>query len=153
MNYEKSIADHYTTGGLLKTILNRIRKVGKTVDTIQLNDLAPLDEFHVGGRKATPHLLDSMEFQAGMHVLDIGCGLGGADRFTANHFGCEVSGIDLNQEFIETGIIINARLKLETLVALKQASALQMPFEESNFDGAYMMHVGMNISNKEQLFR
>ena len=41
---------------------------------------------------------------------------------------------------------------METLVTLKKASALQMPFEESTFDGAYMMHVGMNISNKEQLF-
>ncbi|HEY8429309.1 MAG TPA: methyltransferase domain-containing protein, partial [Sandaracinaceae bacterium] len=33
------------------------------------------------------------------------------------------------------------------------ASATAMPFEAGSFDGALLLHVGMNIPDKEQLFR
>ena len=81
MNLEISVAEHYIAGSLLEAILNGIKRAGKTVDSIQLDDLAPLDEFHIGGREATRHFLGQMEFKPDMQVLDIGCGLGGAARF------------------------------------------------------------------------
>jgi SAM-dependent methyltransferase len=37
-------------------------------------------------------------------------------------------------------------------VAYQRASALDLPFEPRTFDGAYMMHVGMNIEDKPALF-
>ena len=37
-------------------------------------------------------------------------------------------------------------------VSYRQASALALPFEAGMFDGAYMMHVGMNIEDKPALF-
>ncbi|HJL85808.1 MAG TPA: SAM-dependent methyltransferase, partial [SAR324 cluster bacterium] len=90
MNLEISVAEHYTAGSLLEAILNGIKRAGKTVDSIQLDDLAPLDEFHIGGREATRHFLGQMEFRPDMQVLDIGCGLGGATRFSASQYGCQV---------------------------------------------------------------
>ena len=153
MNLEKSVAEHYTAGSLLEAILNGIKTAGKTVDSIQLDDLAPLDEFHIGGREATRHFLGQMEFRPDMQVLDIGCGLGGATRFSASQYGCQVTGIDLTQDFIETGKTLTSWLKMDDRVSLKQASALQMPYQDSTFEAAYMMHVGMNIPDKDQLFR
>jgi SAM-dependent methyltransferase len=41
---------------------------------------------------------------------------------------------------------------LETRVDYRQASALDLPFKPGTFDGAYMMHVGMNIEDKVALF-
>jgi len=38
------------------------------------------------------------------------------------------------------------------LIELRKGSALDLPFEDGAFDAAYMMHVGMNIANKDQLF-
>jgi SAM-dependent methyltransferase len=38
-----------------------------------------------------------------MHVLDIGCGLGGTARFIASRYGSRVVGIDLTTEYVETG--------------------------------------------------
>ena len=34
----------------------------------------------------------------------------------------------------------------------RQGSALDLPFETAAFDGAYMLHVGMNIADKARLF-
>ncbi|MGB0667944.1 MAG: class I SAM-dependent methyltransferase [bacterium] len=152
-NTEQSVADHYTRGSLLETILNGIKKAGKSVDSIQHEDLAPLDEFHLGGREATRHFLGQMGLTREMSVLDIGCGLGGAARFCAIEYGSILSGIDLTQEFIETGKTLTSWLKMDDLISLKQGSALELPLEDSSFDAAYMMHVGMNIPDKAKLCR
>jgi ubiquinone/menaquinone biosynthesis C-methylase UbiE len=39
------------------------------------------------------------------------------------------------------------------MVTFRQASALSLPFDPGSFDGAYMIHAGMNIADKEGVFR
>ena len=78
--------------------------------------------------------------------------MGGGARYAAARFGCRVSGIDLTPEFVETGSVLCQWVGLDGQVSLKQGSALDMPFEKASFDAAFMMHVGMNIPEKEALF-
>ena len=49
MSYDRSVSDHYTHGELPGAIRDSISKLGKTTDSITIEDLAPVDEFHVGG--------------------------------------------------------------------------------------------------------
>jgi ubiquinone/menaquinone biosynthesis C-methylase UbiE len=37
-------------------------------------------------------------------------------------------------------------------VSFRQASATALPFADAGFDGAYMLHVGMNIADKKAVF-
>ncbi len=62
MSNDKAVSEHYTHGDLLKSILASIAKLGKTVDSVTIEDLAPVDEFHIGGRQATEscHVLTSL---------------------------------------------------------------------------------------------
>jgi ubiquinone/menaquinone biosynthesis C-methylase UbiE len=53
---------------------------------------------------------------------------------------------------VRTAAALARRVGLDGKVAYKQASALALPFEAGTFDGAYMMHVGMNIEDKPKLF-
>jgi ubiquinone/menaquinone biosynthesis C-methylase UbiE len=62
-----------------------------------------------------------------------------------------VTGIDLTGEYVETGNTLCKWIGLDDRISLHQGSALAMPFTESSFDGAYMLHVGMNIEDKEKL--
>ncbi|MEE8289362.1 MAG: methyltransferase domain-containing protein, partial [Nitrosomonadaceae bacterium] len=117
-----------------------------------IDDLAPVDEFHIGGRLATDHLLDQLNFSKPDHILDVGCGLGGASRYIANKYNNRVTGIDLTREYIEVGKDLSAWVGLDKQVSLYQGSALAMPFEDGAFDGAVMLHVGMNIDDKTRLF-
>lgn len=146
------IAKHYVHGNLLAAIENGLSKLGKTPETVNIHDLAPVDEFHIGGRGASEHFLAQLEFLPDMQILDIGCGLGGGARFSAQTTGAQVTGIDLTQEYIETGQVLNLWVGLENQVTLKQENALAMSFKNSRFDGAYMMHVAMNIADKQALF-
>jgi len=76
---------------------------GKSTDTVTIDDLAPVDEFHIGGRRASEDFLDQLAFSTQTKVLDVGCGLGGPARFVANRYGSQVTGIDLTAEYVETG--------------------------------------------------
>ncbi|MEN8170117.1 MAG: class I SAM-dependent methyltransferase [Pseudomonadota bacterium] len=152
MSYEQTVSEHYSNGNLLDTIQAALPKLGKTVDNITVEDLGPVDEFHIGGRLATDNLLGQLNFSEHDHILDVGCGLGGASRFIANKYNNHVTGIDLTQEYIDTGKVLSSWVGLDKKVTLHQGSALSMPFKDATFDGALMLHVGMNIENKAQLF-
>lgn len=139
-------------GDLLGAISAALARLGKTPDTVTIEDLAPVDEFHIGGRTASEAFLDQLSLSPADHVLDVGCGLGGAARFVASRYRSRVTGIDLVAEYVETGRALCRWVGLHDLVALHQGSALSLPFADNSFDGAYMMHAGMNIDDKARLF-
>lgn len=152
MSYDKSVSDHYVHGNLLNAIELALPAIGKTIKTVTIEDLAPVDEFHIGGRIATDNLLKQLNFSQQNYLLDVGCGLGGAARYVASKYKHHVAGIDLTPEYIETGNSLNNWLNLDAHVSLDQGSALSMPYKDSAFDGGYMLHVGMNIGDKASLF-
>ena len=152
MNPEEQVAGHYTPGMLEVKILSALRSAGKNLDQLRTEDLAPVDDFHVGGREATKALSDFMELRPGMLLLDVGCGIGGPARYFAEH-GCRVTGVDLSDEFIRVAESLTRMVKLDHLAAFRLASALALPFESDTFDGAYEIHAGMNIPDKAGVFR
>lgn len=152
MSNDKAVSEHYTHGDLLNSIQAALAKLGKTVDSVTIEDLAPVDEFHIGGRQATEHFLSQLNFSEQDHILDVGCGLGGASRFVANKYNTHVSGIDLTKEYIDTGNALCTWVGLDKQVTLYHGSALAMPFQDEMFDGGFIIHTGMNIENKTQLF-
>jgi len=152
MSTNKIISEHYRHGNLIKAILDAITRLGKTIDTVTIEDLSAVDEFHIGGRRATEHFLSQLNFSEEDNILDVGCGLGGAARYAAKHFSVSVTGVDVTAEYIETGNTLSNWVKLDSRVNLQQASATSMSFPDASFDGGYMLHVGMNIEDKFQLF-
>ena len=149
---EKDVAEQYLHGDLLNSIQVSIAKLGKTPDSITIEDLAPVDEFHIGGRMATANLIEQLDITEQGHILDVGCGLGGAARFVADKYNIQVTGIDLVHEYIETGKVLCTWVNLNNRITLEHGSALSMPFQDDSFDGGFMLHVGMNIEDKAQLF-
>jgi ubiquinone/menaquinone biosynthesis C-methylase UbiE len=147
-----SVAAHYTQGQLLDRILSGIEAIGKTPDTVTVDDLAPVDEFHIGGRQASEDFIGQLELSPDNHTLDVGCGIGGTSRFVASRFGCRVTGIDLTPEFVSTGQSLSDWVGLSGQVELHRGDATTMPFTDESFDAAFMLHVGMNIDDKVGLF-
>lgn len=146
-----ALTRHYDHGDLLASIKRGIEALGKTAETVTLDDLAAVDEFHIGGRQASIAFLDQMELGVGQEILDIGCGLGGPARFVADHYNCNVTGVDLTAEYISTGQALCDWTCLADKVTFQQGSALEMPMADASFDHVYMMHVGMNIEDKASL--
>jgi ubiquinone/menaquinone biosynthesis C-methylase UbiE len=152
MTVEQSIIAHYRHGTLEEALLAGLVAAGKNPENLSPDDLAAADEFHLGGRQATQDLAAEFAPAAGMHLLDIGCGLGGPSRFFARHYGCRVTGVDLSEEYVITAGALARRVALDARVSYRVASALALPFPDNSFDAAYMQHVGMNIADKARLF-
>jgi ubiquinone/menaquinone biosynthesis C-methylase UbiE len=152
MDTEQAVVRHYTHGALEQAIWAALAAAGKDPDRLTPADLAPVDEFHIGGRQATVALADQLPFGAGAHLLDLGSGLGGASRYFAHQRQCQVTGIDLTEEFVHVAGRLAERVGLGEAVRYRTGSATDLPFAPQSFDGAYMLHVGMNIADKAALF-
>jgi ubiquinone/menaquinone biosynthesis C-methylase UbiE len=152
MTTEQIVAQHYTHGSLEAALLDGLRRSGKNADRIDPDDLAPGDEFHIGGRQATVEFADQLGLRPGLELLDIGSGIGGPARYFAHHRQCRVTGIDLTDEYVRVASALSERAGLAGNLKFVQGSALVLPFPPASFDGAYMLHVGMNIGDKATLF-
>lgn len=149
----EEIQGHYARGDLAAVILTALAKAGKDVERLTPEDLAPIDEFHVRGRKATLELARAAGLEASTRVLDVGSGLGGPSRCIAREFGCRVMGLDLTDEYCRVATLLAERTGLADLVTYRQGDALALPFPEAAFDVVWTQHAAMNIPDKPRLYR
>lgn len=152
MNTEQQVATHYTHGTLLQAILDAVKQMGKDPARLTAMDLSTGDEFHLGGLPATAALAKDLGLAPGMHVLDVGSGVGGPARYFAEAHTCRATGIDLTEEFVQVAAELTRRCGLADRVTFHQGSALDLPFDAGSFDAATLIHVGMNVSDKAKLF-
>ena len=152
-NVNTSIETHYSdTGDLTAAIKDRLNAAGKSIEQLKSTDLAGVDEFHIRGREATLELGERMRLTPDSRVLDIGSGLGGPARTLAQSYGCQVTGIDLTQDFCEAATAISMWLGLIERVLFVHGDATDPPFEPSSFDAAMTIHAAMNIPAKDALY-
>jgi hypothetical protein len=60
MDYAKEISAHYGHGNLLSAIRAGLAAKGIVAENASVEDLGPVDEFHIGGRVASAHFLDQI---------------------------------------------------------------------------------------------
>ena len=78
-----SVAGHYTSGRLWQRLEERLRADGLDPARVDVDALAPYDQFHGRGLDATVEVAESLAVTPTDHVLDVGSGLGGPARFMA----------------------------------------------------------------------
>lgn len=149
----EAIQTHYTRSDLGNIILSALEKAGKDLDRLMLEDLAPVDEFHIRGRTATLELARAAGLNATHRVLDVGSGVGGTSRCLAKEFGCRVTGIDLTEEYCRAAAMLTAKIGLADLVDYRQGDATILPFDDATFDVIWTEHAAMNIRDKSRLYQ
>lgn len=149
-NPEDKIVSHYGGAELYRKIVETLEANGIRLDDITEQHLKSIDEFHIGGEEATIALLDQLGLRDGVKVLDVGAGIGGPARLMTARYGADVTGLDLTPDFVETAKQLTGLLSLPT--QFKVGSALDIPFGDGTFDVATLLHVGMNLPDKDQLF-
>ncbi len=154
---QQLINTHYGVSGILDSIQDALTAMGKNMDHLIPADLVLVDAFHLRGRESTLELADRAGIQPGLIVLDVGCGLGGSVRYLASELECNVTGIDLTEEYVNVATALSKLVGLENKVQFHHASALELPFENETFDLIWTEHVQMNIEDKrlfyEEIFR
>ncbi len=144
----KHIHGYYSPNDLYNKIIAGLDKVGTDLSEVTLDDLQPVDEFHIRGDTATKELIKLANFTPDMHILDVGCGVGGSTRRLSHVAGCCVTGIDLSDEYIDAAERLTQLLNMQERVRFHAASALDLPFENNSFDGAWSIQMNMNVEDK-----
>ena len=147
-----SVQRHYTRFDLAERIVDSLRQSGADLDALTLDDLWPIDEFHIRGREATTELAALGALSPGTSVLDVGCGIGGPSRVLVARHGCRVTGIDLVAEYCWVATMLALRVCRDQAVRYCQASALGLPFGAATFDVVWTQHASMNIEDKQRLY-
>jgi SAM-dependent methyltransferase len=136
---------------LERTILAALAAAGKNTDALTVDELAPADQFHSGGKGATERLARLARLEPGMRVLDVGGGLGGPARVLAAQFGCRVTVVDLTESYVRAATALTARLGLADRVTHRVGDALALDVD-GRFDVVWTQNSGMNIRDKERLY-
>lgn len=147
----QNIEDHYSKPDLFGDILRRLQERGIEPDQVKRSDIAGVDEFHVRGAAVSMELANSIAMN-GLHVLDVGCGLGGPCRLLADEFNCTTKGIDLSEEYIRTATALSKLVNLDEKTAFIQGNATQLPYADSSFDVVWTQHVQMNVPDKRKFY-
>ena len=150
--YEQTISAYWGRSGLGQAILDTLEASGKNLDALTIDDLAPMDQFHGGGKKATQRLARLAALSSGTRVLDVGGGLGGPARTLAVEFGCHVTVLDLTEPYVQAGALLTVRLGLNDRVTHQTGSALALPFPDAAFDVIWTQNSSMNIADKAGLY-
>jgi SAM-dependent methyltransferase len=144
----KHIHRYYSPNDLYNRIIEGLNDIGKDLSEVTLDDLQPVDEFHIRGSVATKELISLSGFTPDMHILDVGCGIGGSTRRLSHETGCCVTGIDLSDEYVDAAERLTQLLSMQERVKFHAASALALPFDDHTFDGVCSIQMGMNVENK-----
>jgi len=142
---------HYGGVDLTERVRAALHAAGKDVAPT-LDDLAPLDQFHIGGREATRQLAELAGLRAGQSVLDVGGGIGGPARGLATRYGCAVTVLDVTEAYCRTGEMLTSLMELTECVGFRHGNAVDMPFRAGQFDVVWTQHSSMNVDDKERLY-
>lgn len=148
----QDVRTHYSQEGLKEKFSNALQGAGFDIENLSTDDLKPLDEFHIRGRKATAELFEKAKFTSDDLVLDIGSGFGGPARFLSDTYGSLVVGLDLTPDYADMASHFSIATGLDHRVRFLVGDGTRLPLRSSSFDGAFTQHINMNIQAKAQLF-
>ena len=132
-------------------VLDKLAQTGVDTSILTVELLQHHDQDHFGGLAATDALAHHAKINESTHVLDLCCGLGGPARYLAYHYGCRVTGVDMNTDRLAGAVRLTERTKLQDRVLFHHANALQTGLADETFDVIVSQEAFCHIPNKKAL--
>ena len=132
-------------------VLDKLAQTGVDTSILTVELLQHHDQDHFGGLAATDALALHAKINESTHVLDLCCGLGGPARYLAYHYGCRVTGVDMNTDRLAGAVRLTERTKLQDRVLFHHANALQTGLTDETFDVIVSQEAFCHIPNKKAL--
>ena len=132
-------------------VLDKLAQTGADTSILTVELLQHHDQDHFGGLAATDALALHAKINESTHVLDLCCGLGGPARYLAYHYGCRVTGVDMNTDRLAGAVRLTERTKLQDRVLFHHANALQTGLADETFDVIVSQEAFCHIPDKKTL--
>jgi ubiquinone/menaquinone biosynthesis C-methylase UbiE len=139
-----SVDTHYNQNLQTEDILNRLTTAYPEGPDIY--QLAPIDQLHIGGIKASKKLSQRVAGLNASTVLDIGSGLGGLLRTCQQEHDATYVSLDITHELSQINQKLNQLSKNDSMVIT--GNGQQLPFADHSFDAIIMQHSLLNMPDK-----
>ncbi|XKH59040.1 class I SAM-dependent methyltransferase [Halomonas sediminis] len=137
-----SLVNHYQQYLSVEDVLDRVAEHYPAGASYY--QLAPLDQLHIGGLKASQRLLNLLNTDTHPRVLDVGAGVGGLMRQAAQQ-GFTLVGLDITHAFNRLNQGLSRQLGLEHQLHAITGNAMALPFISSSFDAVLFQHSFLNM--------
>ncbi|KAG0462230.1 hypothetical protein HPP92_020706 [Vanilla planifolia] len=97
-------------------------------------------------------VVDLIGATTSQRILDVGCGVGGPMRAIAARSGSRVVGITINEYQVGRARAHNRKAGLDGVCEVICGNFLQMPFDDSSFDGAYSIEATCHAPRLEDVY-
>ena len=98
------------------------------------------------------YLGEAMGLEAGMRVLDIGCGVGGPQRSLAGKFGATIMGLNISEYQLGKCAAYNEEAGLGGLCSVVRGDFMAIPAEDGSFDAAYHIEAIPHAPDKAAVY-
>ena len=106
-------------------------------------------------KDASPRIIEMMASKLSLGkqtaVLDLGSGYGGAARYLAERFGCQVTCLNLSETQNKRNISLNKRYGLDHLITVVEGSFEEIPYPNRSFDVVWSQDAFVHSSDREAL--
>tara|TARA_Y100001968_G_scaffold86245_1_gene77289 strand:- start:692 stop:1630 length:939 start_codon:yes stop_codon:yes gene_type:complete len=114
----------------------------------------PQDQRNIDFRKAKIQFVHELvrwsgldKLPKGSRILDVGCGIGGSSRILAKHYGFNVTGITISPAQVKRA---NELTPNELNCDFQVMDALDLQFEDGEFDGIWSVEAGAHMNDKNK---
>jgi len=143
--HQDLLTSHYADKHLAGRLREALIAEGLDPEQLTLDDIAAIDQLHVGGRRSSRQLAEEAGFLPGQKVLDLGCGTGGSSRLLVDEYGVQVTGVDITQPFVDVAQWLTKATGLTGRTQFVCADAQKLPLEKGSFDAVWSQHTLMNL--------
>lgn len=145
-----SIDQHYQQELDPQAVIEKVRAAYP--DGADLYQLAPLDQLHIGGIKASERLLRHLDPKRHTHVLDIGSGAGGLMRQAAS-LGVQLIGLDITHDLNRLNQGLNRCYTGEVNNPVLTGDAHHLPLADASIELILFQHSFLNMPDDLQVLQ
>lgn len=95
------------------------------------------EQYHLGGAQDTRRMAEALGIAAEDRVLDLACYIGGPARHLARDYGCRVTGVDLEEDYIAAAERLTQLCGLQERVRFLCCDAAAIPLPDGSFTVAW----------------
>ena len=114
----------------------------------------PNEAIHDASLRTVETIAKTLEnLNSDSRVIDLGAGYGGAARYLAKHYGCQVCCLNLSEVQNQRNLQLNQEQNLADLVEVKQGSFEDIPYPDNSFDIVWSQDAILHSSDRTHVFQ
>lgn len=113
--------------------------------------LCAFDQYHYDGTAALDLAIAELPIGPATRILEIGSGLGGPARYLAEHTGCQVTAVELQDDLAALARTLTARCGLSAHITQLEGDILTLSVPTQSFDAVVSWLAFLHIPDKARL--